>query len=361
MKCLTFVLSLMFAFSLLAQEEFFYVSDAANFSQGPWKIWRYDADGSNESVYIDVQLAWPQDVLFVPGKDEVLVSNLNSNKITRYRATSGEYINDFATGLSGPTRMKIGPDGDLYVLQWSGSGLVMKYDLDGVALGSFTQTGVNQSIGMDWDASGHLFVSSYQTGEVYEFDGQGILIDTIATNSSGPTNIQRLSNGNWLVLNFNSGILQLFDASWSSLGTPYQGLNQCEGVWQQNNGNLVIGKGQDGRVFEFNNQWLIIDTLVQTSADLIRPNAVVFGNHEAHLSLTEKKSDPEFKIVGRNLVLNSEAHHVKCYSTAGKLLFEENLDPLTSTFDLPEHLKGVVLVQVYSKYGYRSKKVYLSK
>ena len=32
--------------------------------------------------------------------------------------TMGVYIEDFATGIGGPTRMKIGADSLLYVLQW---------------------------------------------------------------------------------------------------------------------------------------------------------------------------------------------------------------------------------------------------
>jgi len=54
----------------------------------------------------------------------VLISNLNTGRITKYNSSTGEYIGDFATGIAGPTRMKIGADSLLYVLQWSGNGKV---------------------------------------------------------------------------------------------------------------------------------------------------------------------------------------------------------------------------------------------
>ena len=43
-----------------------------------------------------------------------LISNLNSGRITRHDAATGAYLDDFATGLAGPTRMKIGADGLIY-------------------------------------------------------------------------------------------------------------------------------------------------------------------------------------------------------------------------------------------------------
>ena len=135
-----------------------YVSDANNFN-APWKILKYDENGENPETFIDTVLAWPQDIVFLEDQQVVLISNLNSGRITKYNSSTGEYIGDFATGISGPTRMKIGKDSLLYVLQWSGNGYVKRYELDGTFLDDFTNSNVPQSIGIDWDVNGNLYVS----------------------------------------------------------------------------------------------------------------------------------------------------------------------------------------------------------
>ncbi|MDX1463806.1 MAG: hypothetical protein R3359_12175, partial [Marinirhabdus sp.] len=114
--------TILFSFSfagLFAQDVKIYVSDAEDFGAGSGKIIQYDLDGSNPQLFINDQLSWPQDIVFLPGTNEVIISNLNSNRITKYNAVTGAYLNDFAEVDGGPTRMKIGADGLLYVLQWS--------------------------------------------------------------------------------------------------------------------------------------------------------------------------------------------------------------------------------------------------
>ena len=98
----------------------------------------------------------------------MLISNLNTGRITKYNSTTGEFIGDFATGIGGPTRMKIGADSLLYVLQWAGNGKVKRYQLDGTFVDDFTSVGVPQSIGIDWDNDGNLYVSSYGADNVQE-------------------------------------------------------------------------------------------------------------------------------------------------------------------------------------------------
>src|SRR5690606_29602664 len=85
-----------------AQEFDIYVSDAGNFQNPPWQVLKYDGNGDNPEVFIDSNLAWPQDLLFIEGQDVVLVSNLNSGTINRHDADTGDFIDSFATGLAGP-------------------------------------------------------------------------------------------------------------------------------------------------------------------------------------------------------------------------------------------------------------------
>ena len=55
---------LLLATNTFGQDLEIYVSDAANFSNPPWKILKFDENGENPEVFIDTVLAWPQDIVF---------------------------------------------------------------------------------------------------------------------------------------------------------------------------------------------------------------------------------------------------------------------------------------------------------
>lgn len=273
---------LMLCFSTLlpAQTLEVYVSDAGNFDQPPWQILKFDADGQNGEVFISDHLAWPQDIFFLESEQTVLISNLNSGVISRFNAASGEYINDFATGIGGPTRMKPGPDGLLYVLQWQGNGKVKRYNLDGTFVDDFTQTGVNNSIGLDWDAAGNLYVSSFNGKNVRKFSPTGEDLGIfIGSDLSGPTNIWFGSNGDLLVADWNAGVVKRFDSQGNYLGILLTGVPQAEGVDFFPNGDIAIGSGQESSVKVYDPEGNFIKELVPAGTlGLLTPNAVVFRN-----------------------------------------------------------------------------------
>ncbi len=63
---LLFILFLsLIAFSMIGQNLYTYVSDAGNFNSGPWKIVQFDQNGENPVDYINDQLGWPQDIVFI--------------------------------------------------------------------------------------------------------------------------------------------------------------------------------------------------------------------------------------------------------------------------------------------------------
>ena len=193
---------LLLTLNLVGQTTEIYVSDAGNFNNPPWQILKFDENGENPEVFIDSNLAWPQDIIFLDDQGLVLISNLNTNQITKYNLASGGYLGNFAAGISGPTRMKIGDDSLLYVLQWSGDGKVRRYQLNGTFVDDFTSVGVSQSIGVDWDSTGNLYVSSFNGNNVRKFDSNGNDMGLfINSNLQGPTNIWFDDNGDLLVLN----------------------------------------------------------------------------------------------------------------------------------------------------------------
>jgi len=260
-----------------------YVSDAGNFSNPPWQILKFDENGENPEVFINSNLAWPQDIVFIEDQDIVLISNLNSGTITKHNSATGAFIENFATGISGPTRMKIGADSLLYVLQWSGNGKVRRYQLDGTFVDEFTSVGVPQSIGIDWDGNGNLYISSYGGDNVRKFDTNGNDLGLfINSNLLGPTNIWFDAAGDMLVSDYNGTAVKRFDSEGIYVSDFLTGLSNSEGVDFFPNGNILIGNGATSSVKLFDNAGNYIEDFISSGAgNLLTPNAVVIRENNA--------------------------------------------------------------------------------
>lgn len=268
-----------------AQNLEIYVSDAGAFSAPdlPWQILKYDQNGQNPQVFIDQNqnLSWPQDIVFLESQNVVLISNLNTNTISRHDISTGNYISDFAMVSGGPTRMRIGPGNLLYVLQWSlTDNKVKRYQLDGTFVDEFTSVGVPRSIGMDWDSNGNLYVSSFNGKTVRKFDASGndmgLFVDS---ELEGPTNVWFRPNGNLLVLDWSAGNVEEFDATGNHVGEFISGLGGPEGITSFPNGDILIGNGGNGipgSVNMYNGSGVFIKDLIPLgSGGLEQPNAVV--------------------------------------------------------------------------------------
>ncbi|MEM9530512.1 MAG: hypothetical protein AAGA23_06315 [Pseudomonadota bacterium] len=273
--------SIFLALSLVApvaaQDFEIYISDAGMLSNPPWQILKFDANGENPELFTNQNLAWPQDIVFLEDQGVALISNLNSNQINRHDAETGAFIDVFATSASGPTRMKIGPDGLLYVLQWSGDGRVRRYQLDGTPAADFTTTGLSQSIGLDWDSNNNLLVSSFDDALVQRFDDQGADQGAlISSNLQGPTNLWFEASGDLLVLDWSGGAIRRFSAGGNFLGNFATGLTQPEGIAQLPGGDLLIGNGGTSSVRRYTSTGTLVgDFIASGTSGLIQPNAVV--------------------------------------------------------------------------------------
>ncbi|MFN0173139.1 MAG: T9SS type A sorting domain-containing protein [Saprospiraceae bacterium] len=270
-------LTAFFLAPLTAQNYSIYVSDAGNFSNPPWQILKFDANGQNGQVLVNQNLAWPQDIFFLENENTMLVSNLNNGRITKFNASSGAHLGEFATGIGGPTRMKLGSDSLLYVLQWQGNGKVKRYNLSGTFVGDFTASGVPASIGLDWDTAGNLYVSSYSGKYVRKFSPTGAnLGNFISSNLVGPTNIWFEENGDLLVVDYEDESVKRFDSQGNYKGIFISGLPNGEGVDFLPNGNIIIGSGGTSSVRVYDAAGTLLNTLVPPGTlNLLVPNAVV--------------------------------------------------------------------------------------
>ncbi|MFN2430894.1 MAG: T9SS type A sorting domain-containing protein, partial [Cryomorphaceae bacterium] len=196
----------------------------------------------------------------------------------RHNAEDGTYIDTFASVAGGPTRMAIGADGLIYVLQWTGNGPVLRFDQNGNFVDEFTEIGVNQSIGMAWDGEGRLYVSSYGGDSVQRFNTDGTHDGAfISSGLVGPTNIWFEEDGNLLVSDYNAGNIKRFDSEGEYLGVFITSLSQPEGIAYLSNGDLLVGNGGTGEVKRFDDEGEFIGDFIPagTTPGLVTPNAVV--------------------------------------------------------------------------------------
>jgi len=278
--------TLLWASNAFCQGYDIYVSDVPNFGQPPWQILKFDENGENPEVFITENLAWPHDIVFLEEANTVLISNFNSGSINRYNAATGAFINVFTSDVIAPTRMKIGADKLLYVIQGSGNGRVRRFQLDGTFVDDFTNLGLSRGLGMDWDREGNLYVSAYDGQLVRKFDANGIdQGNFIATNLTGPTNAWFDDNGDMLVSDYDGGAVRRFNSEGAYLGDFIQGLSQTEGVDFLPNGNILIGNGGTSSVKMFTPEGTYIEDIIPSqSGNLKQPNAVVVRNREFQIN-----------------------------------------------------------------------------
>ena len=285
-RVFVFMCALVWAACVNAQDYQVYVSDAGNFSQPPWQILKYDQAGNNPEVFINQNLDWPHDILFLEETGTVLVSNFNSGNIERYDAETGQYIDTFTSGIPGPTRMKIGPDGLLYVLSASASARVKRYQLDGTFVDDFSNMDLPRCLGLDWDEQGNLYVSSYDLQIVRKFNTEGIdKGNFVSTHLTGPTNIWFDEDGDLLVVDYDAGVVARFDENGVYQGDFIQGLSQAEGVDFLPDGDILIGNGGTSAVKQFTPGGAFVEDFVTSqSGGLLQPNAVVVRVDEVQIN-----------------------------------------------------------------------------
>jgi hypothetical protein len=345
---------------LFSQDVGVYVSDAGNFQSPPWFIWQFTETAENPVLLLDENdgIVWPQDILFIDDDDTVLISSLSSEGIIqRYSATTWEFIENFAEGINGPTRMEIGPEGYVYVLQWSNTdNKVLRYEIDGTFVDEFTSIGVPSSIGLDWDASGNLYVSSYNLNYIQKFDTNGNdLGPFIDTGLNGPTNIffDNNGSGDLIVLNWDSGIVKRFDSDGNFVEDLITDVPQCEGVDFFPNGDMLMGVGgsgssSEGSVKRYDSDFNFIEDFIEDGL-IDTPNSIAI--HEGTLGVEDLNSkgfsaypNPVTDIL--NLRANEVINSVSISNILGQTIYRANVGSMKSTIDMSSYSSGTYFVNV---------------
>lgn len=359
---LLFAGCLLFATTNLWSQDFeVWVSDAGGFSNPPWYIYKFDENGDNQEEVMDESdnIEWPEDIFFLEDENAVLISNLatSGGNISKHNIDTGDFIEIFAAVAGGPTRMKLGADGLLYVLQWSNSNnKVLRYQLDGTFVDEFTNAGVPQSIGLDWDADGNLYVSSYGGSFVQKFDPDGNdLGPFIDSGLAGPTNIffDKSGSGDLIVFNWNNGIIKRFDSDGNFVEDLITGVGQCEGVDFFPNGDMLIGAGAAGSIKKYDSDFNFIEDIVATGT-LLTPNAIRI--REVILSVPENEFDQNFinpTMGTRFSIISNYSQTIKSiqvYTITGSLIETMDLNK-SQTWNADKYAEGVYLLKAVSFNG----------
>lgn len=358
MRNLLISLFVVFASQIVAQDFEVFVSDAGNFNNPPWQILKFDKNGENPEVFIDQELNWPQDILFLEKDNIVLISNLGTGTINRHHPSTGAFIDNFASSIGGPTRIKIGPDSLIYVLQWSGNGKVKRYQLDGSYVDDFTSMSVEQSIGLDWDAEDNLYVSSYKGKHVRKFDIEGIDQGLfIESNLAGPTTISFDAQGDLLISDYNGTTVKRFSADGNYINDFLTGLGKSEGVAYLDNGNILIGNGSSKSVKSFDSDGNSLGDFISSSAgNLLNPNAVVIREKQT-TKVIDKNVGNDLMIspnIGTEFIANShyssEIKQLDIFTSTGNFL-DSLIISNGASFNAAKYGAGNYLVRIRFKDG----------
>ncbi|MBK7141813.1 MAG: thrombospondin type 3 repeat-containing protein [bacterium] len=146
------------------------------------EVWTFDPMTGNSAVLVaQGTLNSPAGIVFreISGTLYLLVCDMLSNRIVRFDATTGSFVNVFippgGSSLNLPIAMTYGPDGNLYVAN-SGSNTVHRFNgTTGASMGTFVTASsgtLSAPHGLVFNpANGHLLVTSYGNDKILEYDG----------------------------------------------------------------------------------------------------------------------------------------------------------------------------------------------
>lgn len=352
----------------IAQDLEIYVSSTAENA-----IKQYEEDGTFVRNIVTANsggLVGPQDIIFL-SDGTMIVSGIQNTAIKQYNSTSGDYIGNFTSGysLNQPTRMRI-RNNLLYVIQWgAGDNKVVRFDLDGNFVDEFSSIGILQSIGIDWDAVGNMYISSFGQGPngfVQKFDTSGNDMGTFidSTILQGPTDIWFDENENLLVEDWTLGIVRRFSPTGQYIDDLITGMSNPEGVSFFPNGDILICDWGTDTVERFDNGGNPLGTLINNGNGIADPNAVVI--RDPNLSVPDYRQDQVFVIptIGTEFHFNagvaSNFQEFVLYDISGRMI--QKLDPaVTPVWEANNLGEGIYFIVALGQIYKATQKIIIKK
>jgi DNA-binding beta-propeller fold protein YncE len=224
----------------------------------------------------------------------LLVACNSNNSVVRagFRTGGGEVlVPPGSGGLSSTSDIVVGPDGNLYVTSQANN-RILRYDAEtGAFLDTFIAAGsggLDVPVGLDFGPDGNLYVVSNGNHSVLRYDGTtGAFVDVFVPNGSGlntPTGLAFGPGGDLYVCSRNSDKVLRFDgATGAPLGdfvaSGSGGLAQPRGLRFGPDGNLYIAEELHDSVRRYDGgTGAFLDVFVASgSGGLDRANDLAFG------------------------------------------------------------------------------------
>lgn len=247
-------------------------------------------------------------------QNQLLVPSEVQDSIFRFAATTGDYLEEFATGdgLNQPYEAIVGSDGNLYVSGDAGNH-VLRYDpVTGAFVDEFIAAGsggLQNAKGLSFGPDGNLYVSSDGTDEVLRFDGStGAFIDAFvpaaAGGLDGPSDLVFGPDGNLYVasslgdsiLRFN-GITGAFIDEFVAGGSG--GLDNPSGITFGPDGHLYVANSNGDNVLRYDGGTGVFlnEFVAAGSGGLSQPTGIEFGP-DGNLFVSSRDSDAVIRFNG---------------------------------------------------------------
>ena len=182
--------------------------------------------------------------------------------VLRFDADTGEYIDHFASGhgLTSPTGLDFGPDGNLYVVDFF-SDRIYRFDGEtGEFMDFFVSTNLHWGQDLKFGPDGNLYVISYSDGTVLRYNGTtGEFMDVFASGGGldGPWSFAFGPDGNLYVCGVgNKGVFR-YDGTTGQFIDIFISDGSSTGMDIGPDGNLYINNYGDIRVYDITSGALV--------------------------------------------------------------------------------------------------------
>lgn len=202
----------------------------------------------------------------IPVQADILVSSWGYGSVLRYDETTGAYLGDFVAAHAGelqtPVGLVFGPDGNLYVADWTGNRVLRFSGWNGAFLSVLADTNLNHPSGIAFGSDNNAYVCNSDggfNGDVTVFDGasgtplrsfgSGMLQDPYGIKF-GPDGLLYIADRRAGVLRFN---VATGDAGVFLSPTNFPGYPGAFDLAFGTGGDLYVSYGHNsaGQVFRF--------------------------------------------------------------------------------------------------------------
>ena len=225
---------------------------------------------------------------------DIFATDQTTNEILRYDERTGSLIGVFvnaSSGLNRPIGLAFGADGNLYVANNGGHGILRFNGSTGAFMDDFVLRGDNSPIRFPYDMvfgpNGNLYVSADAMGgpynHIYELDkstGNVLGVFESGVNLTTPFDIEFGPQGNLFVLDRTSRLLQEFDGSTGHYIRDLVAQQVSVQPWSftfEPGGDLFVASHANSSVHRFDS---VTGSLIEAFADPFSfdgPDTIAFG------------------------------------------------------------------------------------